>query len=829
MIYRRLVGFIIAILCLVVKVTGQQDTLHHTPDTLQPTVVQMVQQRAREEAQKSIQKYKATREGIKQEELIQGLRTSTIKIKEYLKRGLDTNSINKELASITQSYNTAVDGVLVNAGTAQTYRDLTTTYKILVELAKRAQERKTQVDVYEKNLRDFRYRIDSLSADSFLYNFPADSAALVRYARKYIYVAREMSHADSALDIAIASVQNIQGKTNGLVYQVNSGLEEVDHYQLSVSGKIFDRDFPDIWDKVEYTRPFADIIRFSSAKARLNLWFYVIDNSGKIFVLFALVAAATFFLRSLRQQLRQEKMLNNNFEGQLVFRYPFLSAVVVVVSLFQFIFQAPPLIFDYLLWIPCCICLAFIFAGFISRFWLSFWLFITLLFIVSCADNLVLQASRIEQWGMLLLALTGIVTGLLPFINKRTNELREKLIVYFIGLLIFLEIGSVIANLNGRFNISKTMLTSGFLNVAIGILFLWTVRFINEALLSASEAYRSPERKLFYINFERVGKRAPGLLYFLLVIGWFFIFGRNFYAFRFVTGPLQLFFVEERSIGNFTFTISNVLLFFLIIALAVIASKIVSFFASDAHASYGQDAKDRKVGVGSWLLLIRVTIISVGLLLALAATGFPMDRITIIIGALGVGIGLGLQALVNNLVSGLIIAFEKPVNVGDIVEFDGQTGTMKSIGFRSSVVSTWDGADMIIPNGNLLSSQLINWTLSDKKRRLEIIVGVAYGSDLENVQRVINEVLASDGRIMQNPAPVPLLQEFSNSSINIRILFWVRNIRDGFALKSDLIAAIDKAFKANDIVIPFPQQDLHIRADSMLEINPVSKNDKQAE
>ncbi|MGY0037558.1 mechanosensitive ion channel family protein [Pedobacter sp. NJ-S-72] len=157
--------------------------------------------------------------------------------------------------------------------------------------------------------------------------------------------------------------------------------------------------------------------------------------------------------------------------------------------------------------------------------------------------------------------------------------------------------------------------------------------------------------------------------------------------------------------------------------------------------------KDEKQGIGSWLLLIRITILGIGLFLALAAAGIPMDRIAIVLGALGVGIGFGLQSLVNNLVSGLIIAFEKPVNVGDIVEVDGQSGVMKSIGFRSSVIANWDGADVVMPNGDLLGSHLVNWSVGGGKRRTYIIIGIAYDADLRKAKELVSELLNADDRI----------------------------------------------------------------------------------
>ena len=166
----------------------------------------------------------------------------------------------------------------------------------------------------------------------------------------------------------------------------------------------------------------------------------------------------------------------------------------------------------------------------------------------------------------------------------------------------------------------------------------------------------------------------------------------------------------------------------MVLIISSFISKIVSFLASDKRQSL-TNGKTNKIG--SWLLLIRILIICIGIIIAFSSAGIPMNQFTIIISALSVGIGFGLQTLVNNLVSGIIIAFEKPVNLDDIIEIGGQTGQMKSIGLRSSVVTTYDGADVIIPNGDLLNQHMTNWTMGTAKRRYDINIGVAYGSDLK--------------------------------------------------------------------------------------------------
>jgi small-conductance mechanosensitive channel len=166
--------------------------------------------------------------------------------------------------------------------------------------------------------------------------------------------------------------------------------------------------------------------------------------------------------------------------------------------------------------------------------------------------------------------------------------------------------------------------------------------------------------------------------------------------------------------------------------------------------------------------------------------------------------------LVNNLVSGLIIAFEKPVNVGDIVDIGGQTGTMKSIGFRSSIISTVEGADLVMPNGDLLSAHLTNWSLGGNRKRTSILIGIAYDSDLQKVRQLLTEILEGEDRITKSPHYSLQYEQFNDSAIDLRVFFWAKQIKDSSSIKSDLIIAITDAFRKNKIIIPFPQRDIYL-------------------
>jgi potassium efflux system protein len=204
-------------------------------------------------------------------------------------------------------------------------------------------------------------------------------------------------------------------------------------------------------------------------------------------------------------------------------------------------------------------------------------------------------------------------------------------------------------------------------------------------------------------------------------------------------------------------------------------------------------------------------VITIGFLLAIAAAGVEMSKLAILLGALGVGIGFGLQNIFNNLISGIILAFERPINEGDVIEVGSQLGVVKQIGIRASTIRTWEGAEVIVPNGNLISNELINWTLTDQQRRAELNVGVAYGTDPELVIQILRDCAASHSDIMKDPEPIPIFTAFGSSSLDFRLLFWITDNERRLMILSDLAVMINAALKKAGITIPFPQQDLHVK------------------
>ena len=754
----------------------------------------------------NIQRYKESRNAIRQADIIGQIKKISLQASDFARTSIDTAAIWDELHNIDSLFDLAGDGIFTKAGTVQTHRNLTISYRIISVLLAKSSQRKEELDEYRKLLASYKFRLDSLSADSVLYEFPADSAVFAEYLNTLFTAAAEIAPADSAIQRSIEDMLGLQIQLTLQVNKLTRALEKIDASHAALSANAFKREFMNIWTPVSYTRPLMEIMNFSKQKNLLALNYYVENNGGKIVFSLLTIIALGFFLRTLKRKLSNEKELRSDFAGQLVFRYPAFSAIFIGLNLLQFLFNDTPFIFSMIFWILSAFCLAIILWGYISRFWNIFWLFMSTLFLLTCIDNLILQASLQERWWMLVLAIAGLLVGIYFLIAGRKEQHKEKWIVYFISLLVLLELFSVFFNVNGRYNISKTLLTSGYINVIIGIEFLWTARLLQEMFLVTSRYYGRSEKLLSYINFEKTGYKVSTTFYLLLFVGWFVLFARNFYSFRgLITDPLAHMLVAEHTVGNYSFTVNSVLVFVGIILLSTILSEIVSFFSSHKPGTI-PDKNSAKSKMGSWMLLIRIIIISSGLFLAAAAAGIPLDRITIVLGALGVGIGFGLQDLTSSLVSGIIIAFEKPVNVGDIVEVAEQSGTMKSIGFRSSVITNLHGADVIIPNSTLLSSNLINWTMSDEKRRVDIELNVVYGTDLIKVKKILKELFDSDERILKQPAPTLELVELKDSTVDLLIYFWVVQVQyEWINTRSDLIFAIDLLFKENNIEMPEPE------------------------
>jgi len=263
-------------------------------------------------------------------------------------------------------------------------------------------------------------------------------------------------------------------------------------------------------------------------------------------------------------------------------------------------------------------------------------------------------------------------------------------------------------------------------------------------------------------------------------------------------------------LGGTEFTLWTVLyLVVLVVALVFISRMVKRWLANRVLAR-----RDLDLGVRQAIATIfQYLFVLVGFLIILSTAGIDLTTLNVLAGAVGIGVGFGLQTIANNFISGLIILFERPVKVGDRIQVGDVTGDVVRIGARATTIKTNDNIEIIVPNAEFISSQVINWSHSDREVRLHIPVGVSYSSNPEEVRDILLEVAASHQGVLKSPPPDVIFTEFGDSSLNFDLRVWTSDyITKPKILRSDLNFAIRKKFRERGIEIPFPQRDIHVRS-----------------
>jgi potassium efflux system protein len=276
--------------------------------------------------------------------------------------------------------------------------------------------------------------------------------------------------------------------------------------------------------------------------------------------------------------------------------------------------------------------------------------------------------------------------------------------------------------------------------------------------------------------------------------------------------------------GSISISLGDVLAFFVTVLVAYLLSIFIRFVLEEDIYPRARVAPGVSYAASS---LLHYVIIAIGFVIAIGVLGVDLTKVTVLAGAFGVGIGFGLQSVVNNFVSGLILLFERPIHVGDVVQVGSLLGRVLRIGIRASVVRTAQGAEIIVPNAQLITEEVTNWTLSDQTRRIDLPVGVSYGTASKQVIELLEGVARAHPEVLKNPAPRALFMSYGDSSINFELRAWVE-FANWQQVHSDLTVAVYDAVYAAGMSFPFPQRDVHIVSDndSKAATTPANGGDK---
>ncbi|WP_281633374.1 mechanosensitive ion channel family protein [Flavobacterium luteolum] len=732
-----------------------------------------------------------------------------------LKTGIDYKGFTSELDYVIKLKKTAIDGIIKNKNDFQTLRNITVTSVMLTELQTRVDLQLEKIQKNNLELSQIQSTIDSLTIKKALFILPKDSLRKSLYYERYSEMNSQVKKLNVRFKNALDSISKLQILASKFKYDLQNDIIETDNIRKNEFENLFHSD-GQVFKTSSNKMSFYDSFFYSFFKEFVILAFFISNHFNTLTLMLLLAIALIVYLLFLKNKYKHEGIYNQIEFSKRIFKHPVACAILISFTLFNFFFVYPPFAFTALIWLISIIALNVVNKEFFNAKDKFIWRVFVLLFLLTLYDNNILIHSVKEVFLILILAIASTLFSIYNLKNNKNH--LNPLFKYSLYALIVFETASVLFIVIGQnYNLGKLLMVNGIITVLMYYLFSNAYRLLadiinySNLIRERNEEGQLAINKLEHITFNRTQN-------ILFLISWIITVGKNSYFFHTILDPVIDFFYERRTIGDINYSYDSIVIFFFIIFISVVIAKIVAFLTSN---SIGTSDTNKKNKLGSWLILIQIIIFSIGISLAFISSGIPVDRLTIIISALGVGIGFGLQTLVNNLVSGLIIAFEKPVNIDDTIDIGGQTVKMKSIGIRSSVVATFDGADVIIPNGDLLSQHLTNWTLSNNKKRTDISIGVAYGSNLEEVKNLLNEILKNHSLVLQNPAPIIWFKEFNSSSIDIIIKFWVNHISMANDVKSDLIISIDKAFRENKIEIPFPQQDIYIK-----QINSKESEDK---
>jgi potassium-dependent mechanosensitive channel len=417
---------------------------------------------------------------------------------------------------------------------------------------------------------------------------------------------------------------------------------------------------------------------------------------------------------------------------------------------------------------------------------------------------------------MLQLGVSSVLFGGLVYLTRpRGPATRLDLGPWWRAAIAVARVGAVGAavafgaTVLGRVRLSE-FLTDSTLSCAYAAVVLYAGTLVLQSLLTllletrASRSFRAVHAKREYLR--TIGTKLIRLAAFVAFLS---IALGSLQFFDSVVDAARVGLAAGLSIGEIEITVGDLLALVVTLWLTVQVSRLTRVvLAEDVLPRF-----DLPRGVPSTIsVLTHYAILFIGFAIALAAAGIELGRFAILAGAFGVGIGFGLQNVVNNFVSGLILLFERPIQVGDTVELGTLLGNVQRIGMRSSTVRTFEGADVIVPNAHLIDSQVVNWTLSDRLRRAEVVVGVAYGTRPRQVLDILLEVAKAHPDVLESPEPYALFNGFGESSLDFALRAWTANFDDFLRVRSELRLGVHDALEKAGITIPFPQRDLHVKS-----------------
>lgn len=667
---------------------------------------------------------------------------------------------------------------------------------VLLEIEAELESQNKSINAENQALDKIKDHVISLRKDTIVMSMIRDTVRRKQFKTELLGLRSKYKLADSIMD---ANLSLLNAKKRLMVkrkMEVSSALLTVEKHLEKSGISIFGNEYPNLW-QAETTiekNELSDNIKGKLETERSVVSYYFSYSLGGLITLAFFMALLGWYI------LRNIKYLKaaNHFENLPLLNFKYLNRgillpiVVIGLNIAVVTNLYAPAMFVELIQLFLLITLSFLFKNDWTQKSMRNWILLIGLFVALCFLDLFVQISFLERCLFIIINLAGIRYGIIQL-----KSIQDQLYIkgfFKWARIIFITLNSlaILFNLFGRVSLSHTLSLTAIIALTQIIALSVLLKIILEIILLQIYTTRIKRSIEKIFDHESLSDNLKKPFVIIISYMWLVVIASNLNIWEALHRSFGALLQRPNSIGSVTFTLGGILLFFIIVWIAHLLQKYVAYFFGEIDDDENEENINKRQH--SRLLVTRLVVLIGGYLLAIAASGMPLDKLSIVLGALGVGVGLGLQSIVNNFVSGVILIFDRPIQIGDIIEVSSQSGRVKSMGLRTTKINAPNGAEIIIPNGNILSQNITNWTYTDNLKLVEVAFEISGEITPERINDVIFSALKEVPLVDSTKTPQVYYSAVSDGNYKLLVKFWCSIYRTEEAISSTK-QSLYKSFK----------------------------------
>jgi potassium efflux system protein len=652
---------------------------------------------------------------------------------------------------------------------------------------------------YSNGLQGMSKEVVALSNDTLLSVKTGDSTAKTLYTRQLIDIKLKLQQAGKSNSASLDTVSRLLANVSA-VYLDITGLQANISQRLESSGKsLLSKESPYLWaapsQKIDNN---ISRLLASSYAGQKKILSYFVGSTWDNRVLLILLGVVFFLwvylnlLKANRPELK-EKIGKLNFGH--IGGVPIIPSLIVLLNLVPLFEPDAPALYIEVVTFLLLILLTVLFWPRRLKKELNYWLMIAALYLVIVLTSAAVHGALAMRLWLIAVNIVSLYVGLQLYRKLQQAQLHRKFIHPVTVVYLVLNFLAVILNVLGRISLAKTYSLTAIIGLIQVISLAVFIQICTDALELQIKISSCNGGLFTRININKARAAFKRALSVVAVILWLLVFLINLSISGGVFAFIQQVLAKPRTFGSVSFNLNNVLFFAVILYVSNILQKHIGILFGEKSVSFENQVEHKS----SKLTLIRLIIAVFGVLLAVTASGIPLDKLTVVLGALSVGIGLGMQNIVNNFVSGIILIFEKPFQIGDFIELADRKGKIQDIGIRSSKMLTPQGSQVIIPNADLISNRFVNWTVNSAYVKSELLLKFSPAAEFNMARKIIMEEVAGSKHVVKNIPPDILINSVAADTIELKVLSWITSIYIEPGFRSQLYSRLIERFGQSQI------------------------------